>query len=147
MESIRRIARNSDSKGKKQETYMSEVLWRERKRIWCGLPWTFTKYQFTKDKFTIESGLFTKIEDEVRLYRITDITLKQTFMQRIFGIGSIICSSSDRTSGNFIIENIKNSREVKETLSDLIEKARKENRVFSREDLGYGDSDYDVDNN
>lgn len=106
---------------------MNEILWRERKRVWCGLPWTFTKYQFTKDKFTIESGLFTKIEDEVRLYRITDITLKQTFMQRMFGLGSIICSSSDRTSGNFIIENIKNSREVKETLSDLIEKARKEN--------------------
>ena len=124
---------------------MDDVLWRERKRVWCGLPWTFTKYQFTKDKFTIESGLFTKIEDEVRLYRITDITLRQTLMQRVFGIGSIICSSSDRTSGNFIIENIKNSREVKETLSDLIERARKENRVFSREDLGYGDSDYDVD--
>lgn len=68
-------------------------------------------------------------------------------MQRMFGLGSIICSSSDRTSGNFIIENIKNSREVKETLSDLIERARKENRAFSREDLGYGDSDYDVDNN
>ena len=125
---------------------MDEVLWRERKRIWCGLPWTFTKYQFTKHKFTIESGLFTKVEDEIRLYRITDITLKQTFMQRMFGLGSIICSSSDRTSGNFIIENIKNSREVKETLSDLIERARKENRVFSREDLRYGDSDYDVDN-
>lgn len=146
MESIRRIARNSDSK-EKQEMYMNEILWRERKRVWCGLPWTFTKYQFTKDKFTIESGLFTKIEDEVRLYRITDITLKQTLMQRMFGLGSIICSSSDRTSGDFIIKNIKNSKEVKETLSDLIERARKENRVFSREDLGYGDSDYDVDNN
>ena len=127
--------------------YMNEILWSERKGIWCGLPWTFTKYQFTKDKFTIESGLFTKIEDDVRLYRITDITLKQTFIQRVFGIGSIICSSSDRTLGDFTIQNIKNSREVKETLSDLIERARKENRVFSREDLGYGDSDYDVDKN
>lgn len=126
---------------------MNEILWSERKRIWCGLPWTFINYQFTKDKFMIESGLFTKVEDEIRLYRITDITLKQTFMQRMFGLGSIICSSSDRTSGNFIIKNIKNSKEVKETLSDLIERARKENRVFSREDLGYGDSDYDVDNN
>lgn len=125
---------------------MNDILWRERKRIWCGLPWTFTKCQFTKDKFTIESGLFTKVEDEIRLYRITDITLKQTFMQRMFGLGSIICSSSDRTTGDFIIKNIKNSKEVKETLSDLIERARKENRVFSREVLGYGDSDYDVDN-
>lgn len=125
---------------------MSDILWRERKRVWCGLPWTFTSYQFTKDKFTIESGLFTKFEDDIRLYRITDITLKQTLMQRMFGLGSIICSSSDRTSGDFIIKNIKNSKEVKETLSDLIERARKENRVFSREDLGYGDSDYDVDN-
>ena len=125
---------------------MNDILWRERKRVWCGLPWTFTNYQLTKDKFMIESGLFTKVEDEIRLYRITDITLKQTFMQRMFGLGSIICSSSDRTSGDFIIKNIKNSKEVKETLSDLIEGARKENKVFSREDLGYGDSDYDVDN-
>ena len=28
---------------------MDDILWRERKRVWCGLPWTFTKYQITKE--------------------------------------------------------------------------------------------------
>lgn len=119
---------------------MGNVLWRERKKLWCGLPWTFTIYSVSKDKITIEYGFLSKKEDDIRLYRITDITLVRSFIQRIFGLGSIICCSSDRTSGNFVIKNIYNTKEIKDMLSDLIEKARKENRVFSREDLGFDDN-------
>jgi uncharacterized membrane protein YdbT with pleckstrin-like domain len=110
-----------------------EKLWRERKRIWCGLPWTFTVYSFTEDRIFIETGVLTTREDEVRMYRVLDIGMTRTLVQRIFGLSTIELSTSDKSMGNFILKNIKNGHEVKEQLSELIEQSRAKNRVTSRE--------------
>ncbi len=114
---------------------MAEVLWSGRKRNWFGLPWTFTKYTVQSDKMLIETGILSKNEDQVRLYRITDIKLTRSLRQRLFNLGTIYCYSSDRSMGDFELKNIRPCREVMEMLSEAIEKARKENRVFSRESI------------
>lgn len=110
-----------------------EIVWQDRKRVWCGLPWTFTKYELSKDKLIIKTGFFTQNQDEVRLYRILDLSLQRSLSQRVFGLGTIRCHSVDKTMKNFEIKNIKDSENVKNRLSDLIEEARKANRVSSRE--------------
>lgn len=56
----------------------------ERKRIWCGLPWTFTIYSFDTERFYIKSGFLNQRQDEVRLYRILDLSVTRTLGQRIF---------------------------------------------------------------
>lgn len=111
----------------------NEMIWQDRKRVWCGLPWTFTKYELSKDKLIVKTGFFTQNQDEVRLYRILDLSLTRSLMQRIFGLGTIRCNSVDKTMRNFEIKNIKDSENVKNQLSDLIEQARRSNRVSSRE--------------
>ena len=127
-----------------------EILWSDKKRIWCGLPWTFTRYSVSSDRLYIKRGLITIHEDEVRLYRIRDISLRQGFFQRIFGLGTVNISSSDSTMGNFQLKNIKKSRDVKEMLSDLVETERERKRVSMREFVGYGEAgdmyDNDFDN-
>ena len=60
------------------------IVWKARKRTWFGLPWTFTVYTLTEDKILIESGLFTSKQDEVRLYRIMDVSLTRNLIQKIF---------------------------------------------------------------
>ena len=114
------------------------ILWRDRKRNFLGLPWTFTVYQLDNDRLFIDTGLFTTTEDDVRLYRITDITLRQTFWQKIIRTGTIHCDSADRTKREFDIKNIKDSFNTKELLSTLVEKARLANRVYAREDMHTG---------
>ena len=122
-----------------------EIVWQDRKRVWCGLPWTFTKYALSKEKLIIKTGFFTQNQDEVRLYRILDLSLKRSLMQRIFGLGTIHCNSVDKTMKNFEIKNIKNSENVKNQLSDLIEEARRANRVSSREFMTEQDEEDDED--
>ena len=56
----------------------SEILWSDRKRIWCGLPWTFTVYSMSEDRLFVKKGLFSLREDEVRLYRIKDLALQRS---------------------------------------------------------------------
>ena len=74
-------------------------LWRARKNNFLGLPWTFTVYELTNDRLFVESGFLNKKEDEVRLYRILDLELNRSLGQRIFGMGTIKVSSSDRSLG------------------------------------------------
>lgn len=116
-------------------------IWRERKRLWCGLPWTFTIYRLTDDRLFIKTGVFSIREDEVRLYRIKDLTLRKSFLQRIFGLGSIYVNSSDSNLKNFEIKNIRNSDEVKEELSQLVEKERLSKRVQAREFMSDSDDE------
>ena len=85
------------------------ILWSDKKRI-LGLPISFTKYELDEERLYIKTGLLTQREDEVRLYRIMDITLIQTLGQRIFGIGSIHCCSSDSSMQEFDIVSVRNPR-------------------------------------
>lgn len=117
-------------------------IWSDKKRIFCGLPWTFTTYTLTSDRLFIETGMLGKHEDEVRLYRILDISLSRSLSQRIFGMGTIHCCSADKTMGDFDIINIKNPREVKEQLSELVERERQVKHVTNREFMTH-DTDFD----
>ena len=51
-----------------------DLLWNERKRIWCGLPLTFTVYSYDNERFYVKSGFLNQRQDEVRLYRVQDLT-------------------------------------------------------------------------
>ena len=109
------------------------VVWQDRKRTLFGLPWSFTKYSLTEEKLLIETGFLNKKEEEVRLYRIMDVTLKRSLGERIFGLGTIHCCSADRSTPEFDILRIKRSGEIKNMLSDMIEQQRTIKRVASRE--------------
>lgn len=126
------------------QTEKQNYVWSDRRRTIFGLPWSFTKYMLTPERLFIEDGLIRSTENEVRLYRIMDVQLVRTLRQKIFGLGTIRVSSSDKTLKNFEIRNIKDSKNVKELLSELVEKQRNEKRVVNREVMG-GPEDGDFD--
>ena len=118
-----------------------EYLWNDRKRTLFGLPLSFTKYMLTEDRLFIEEGFLNKKEDEVRLYRIMDLSLKRSLGQRIFGVGTIHCCSADKSMGDFDIVSVKHPREIKEQLSELVEAQRDAKRVTNREYMNDNDHD------
>ena len=115
------------------------MLWKQRKRIWCGLPWTFTVYSFDEDCIYIDSGIFTKKQEEIRLYRVLDISVTRTFSQRIFGMGTITLKTSDKTTPEVFLINLKKVMEVKTQLSNLIEESRDKKRISGREFMSVDD--------
>lgn len=112
-----------------------DALWSDRKRNFLGLPWTFTKYTLVPDRLLIDRGFLNSREDEVRLYRITDLTLTRNLWQKIIRTGTIHVDSADPTLKNFDIINIKESYDVKEQLSQIVEKSRREAHVYMRENM------------
>ena len=124
-----------------------EYLWSDRKRTLFGLPLSFTKYMLSEERLFIEQGFLNKKEDEVRLYRIMDVSLTRSFGQRIFGVGTIHCCSADKTMGDFDILSVKKPKDVKEKLSQLIEAQRDAKRVTNREYMSEDDDHFDDDMN
>ena len=110
-----------------------DAIWHDRKRNFLGLPWSFTVYELDENRLFIDTGLFNTREDEVRLYRITDITMTRSLWQRLIGTGTLHCDSADATMKNFDIKNIRECTRVRETLSDFVEKARLKSRVYAHE--------------
>ncbi|MDE6233275.1 MAG: PH domain-containing protein [Lachnospiraceae bacterium] len=118
-----------------------DYVWKDRKRTLFGLPWSFTVYSLTNEKLLITTGFFNKHEEEVRLYRIMDISLNRTFGQRIFGLGTIHVNSADKSTPEFDIKSVKDSEKIKDMLSDMVEEERMRKRVSGREFMSdYSDS-------
>ena len=142
-----------NSRKKSGKKRRENSIWEDRKRTFFGMPWSFTKYSLDNQRFYLETGLFSTRYDEVRLYRMTDVVLVRTLIQKIFGIGTLRIDSSDKSLGDFCIINIKDSEKVKELFSQKIEEQRRANRVYTRESIGdqepdgdhdgYGDDDLD----
>ncbi len=114
----------------------NNTVWSDRKHTLFGLPWSFTKYILTDEKLLIVKGLFKQTEEEIRLYRIFDMSLSRTLRERIDRVGTIHCCSGDKTAPEFDIKRIRNPRQVKETLSDLVEKQKIARGVSVREEMG-----------
>ena len=113
-----------------------DYLWKARKRNALGLPWTFTEYFLKEDIFMISSGVFNKRYDEIRLYRIKDFTVKCNFGQRLLGLGTIHVCSSDSTTPEFDIKNIKDVMKVKDLISNQVEASRQKAGVHTSEFIG-----------
>jgi len=116
-------------------------VWRDRKRTIFGLPLSFTIYTLTDEKLIIETGILNKKEEEIRLYRIMDLTLNRTLGERLFGLGTIHCCTADKSTPEVDIKRIKNSRQIKELLSGMVESQRMQKRVAGREYMGDTDMD------
>ena len=114
-------------------TTENEVIWSDRKRIAFGLPWTFTKYTLTREKLLIQTGILNTREEEIRLYRIMDLTLRRSLWERMFGLGTIHCCSADKSTPEFDICWVRQAADVKNKISDMVEAQRMEKRVSSRE--------------
>lgn len=130
---------------KKMKKMVQNYIWEDRRRPIFGLPLSFTKYKLTDEKLLIENGLLSVAQEEIRLYRIMDISVKCKLIQRIFNVGTIHCCSADKTAPEFDIKDVKNPMQVKELISKNVEEERQRKRIGAREFMSYDDDDYDGD--
>ena len=125
------------------------LLWTDRKR-WLGMPITFTRYTLNEEKLLVNTGLISLNEEEVLLYRIQDISVRQSLGERLFGVGTICISSTDVTVPHLELLHVKNPSKVKDVVSKCVAASRRRNKIHSTELMDADsndpdDNDYDGD--
>ena len=121
------------------------VIWKQRKRNWCGTPFSFTVYTLTDTELMVRSGILRQVFDSVPLYRILDITVERTLIQRIFGLSTIVINAIDVSSNGVIkLVNVIDGMEVRSLLMQAVSVARSGAAIRPFEYLpgdGMGDGD------
>ncbi len=122
------------------------IAFKERKRLlFFGLPWTFTKYTITPGLITVRQGLLNTTEDDCYMYKIQDVKLTTSLMERIFGLGTLVCYSGDVTNPELTLVHIKHAKEIKSYLLKTSEEARLKRRTLNTLDISARGADLDGD--
>ena len=112
----------------------------EKKRwLFLGLPFTFTKYVIKEDMITVDTGVFTKVENDCYMYKVQDVEHTASIWERIAGLGTIVCYTGDTTHPKLLIEHIRNSKAIKEFILKESEEARLKRRTVNMLDIGSGE--------
>ena len=112
----------------------------EKKRwLFLGLPFTFTKYVIKEDMITVDTGVFTKVENDCYMYKVQDVEHTASIWERMVGLGTIVCYTGDTTHPKLLIEQIRNSKQIKEFILKESEEARLKRRTVNMLDIGSGE--------
>ena len=105
-----------------------KYLWKDRKRCF-GMPLSVTRYALSEDRLFLSVGLLNIRDDEVLLYRVRDIDTRRSLWQRLFGVGTVTVMSSDKTTPNLVLKNVKDPVSVKEMIHQQVEQVKLQRRV------------------
>lgn len=112
----------------------------EKKRtLFLGLPWTFTQYKITEEVITIKRGFFKIIEDDCYMYKVQDVKLESTVMERLFKLSTVVCYTGDTTHQQLVLTHIRNGRAIKDFIFEQSETARIKRRTLTTLDIGNSD--------
>ena len=113
--------------------------YKERKRwLFFGLPFTFTKYIIKEDIITVDTGLLKTVENDCYMYKVQDVQLSATLLEKMFRLGSVTCFTGDTTHPQLHLVHIKHSRAIKDFILEQSEKARLKRRTVNMLDIGSG---------
>ena len=116
-----------------------DTIWEDRKRI-LGMPISFTKYYLSEDRLFVQTGLLSMKIEETLLYRVTDISARVGLFQRIFGVGTIVVHSSDKSTPHIDLVNVKEPLVVKELIHKHVEQMKVSRNIRVSEFLDDGSS-------
>ena len=110
----------------------TDYLWMDKKHhLW--FPLSFTTYYMEDGRLMIKHGFLNTTLDETLLYRIVDLTFRQSLAGKLFGTGDIILKTKVDSTPEITLKNIKQPAKVRRLLSQAIEESRQSYNVVGKE--------------
>jgi hypothetical protein len=109
--------------------------------LWTGRPNFLTspiqaiisRYKVTNERFINERGFVTKHTEQIDLFRVNDVLIRQGLLQRMLGLGDVTVVSSDQSSPNRKLLDISNPQRVGDIIRQAARAEEQRRRVFRQE--------------
>jgi uncharacterized membrane protein YdbT with pleckstrin-like domain len=87
------------------------------------------KYKVTTERIFYTTGIFSKRTEAMELYRVRDVDMYEPFWQRLFKLGNIAITSSDKTTQNFLLKAVPDPSGLMNSIRKNVEQRRDVKRV------------------
>ncbi|NMJ42041.1 PH domain-containing protein [Roseomonas sp. JC162] len=96
-------------------------LWLVLSVLMLGLPFLGRqRITVTNERITVTSGFWTKVRDDIEIFRIRDVVVKQSIWHRLTGIGDIVIKSMEgRSEETHVLRGIADPIGVSEKIRTL----------------------------
>ncbi|HEY4249895.1 MAG TPA: PH domain-containing protein [Roseomonas sp.] len=83
-----------------------------------GLPFLGRqRVTITDQRIVLEEGFWSRTRDDVEIFRIRDVVVRQSIGQRLFGIGDVLIKSTEgRAEEGHVLRGLPNPVQVAETI-------------------------------
>jgi uncharacterized membrane protein YdbT with pleckstrin-like domain len=97
--------------------------------LWKFLENRSRVYEITTERIRRTAGIFSKVTEEIELYRVVDIKVVQPFWLRLFGLGSVTMTTNDVSAPNLTVDAVPDVHELREHLRRNVEICRDRKHV------------------
>jgi len=97
--------------------------------VWVWLQTRSESFTLTTERLRLKKGVLNQVFDEVELYRVKDVTLTRSAVQRMYGLGTVTLQTSDHGQETICIDSVRKSEELREQLRQQVEIIRDRKRV------------------
>ncbi len=89
-----------------------------------------TEYRLYQVSLEVESGLVARSIDNLQLFRVRDLRLRQSILGRLFGVGDVVVTSTDQSTPHLTIRGVEAPRALYDTLRDLVARSQATRRTM-----------------
>jgi uncharacterized membrane protein YdbT with pleckstrin-like domain len=88
------------------------------------------EYRLYQESLEVETGLVTRNIENLQLFRVRDLRLRQSVLGRVFGVGDISVTSTDQSTPHLTIRGVDGPRALYETLREGVARSQATRRTM-----------------
>jgi hypothetical protein len=112
------------------------LLWQGRpSKLWSPRLALTQRYRLTSQRLIMEYGFIGRRTEEIDLFRVNDVGVKQHPLERVTRMGDVYVASGDSSSPTRFLHNVATPDRVKDLIREAARVERMRRRVLLREEF------------
>jgi hypothetical protein len=112
------------------------LLWKGRpNRLVSPRAALTNRYKLTNERLMIEHGFVGRRTEEIDLYRVNDVAVKQNPAERVIGVGDVRVVTTDASAPEKRLHNVREPDRVKDLIREAARAERQRRRVLLRDEV------------